>query len=151
MADNITEKVVVGFAELFGDLYLLAKEHYGFTGRLNRDGGIPKIKVHLITGEDTKWVFTARHPDTTHEFFGMLKKYNCVRDNVFIDRESIISAYEMEERDKKRVSLLEEEYAILNRMESQSDAMTKHSNRMLLLTYVILAAMGLQIIIALCK
>ena len=52
---------------------------------------------------------------------------------------------------KRQEQILIDQHEVLKQMKTQSDTMTKHSKIMIVLTFVILAAMGLQIIIQLCK
>ena len=47
----------------------------------------------------------------------------------------------------RQEKILAEQKTVLDRMDTQSKAMTTHSTRMLWLTYAILAAMGFQILL----
>ena len=58
---------------------------------------------------------------------------------------------EQHEVNKRQEQILIDQHEVLKQMKTQSDTMTKHSKIMIVLTFVILAAMGLQIIIQLCK
>jgi hypothetical protein len=56
---------------------------------------------------------------------------------------------EQHEVNKRQENILNDQHDVLKQMKTQSDAMTWHSRIMIILTLVILAAMGLQIAIAL--